>query len=203
MQSVSLCRAPVLALLVISALPSPAEAQNAPPPTPPILDPMGDMPICSRQPTIMLENVDDPDGDPVEYFLVVDDNPCFCTAQHQESGPVEEGATVTEWTLPRPLILDPEVGGSKTFYIQRWTNDGVEPSVVELSLFEVDPACLPGAPDDEEAEDTGDEEADRRGCGIAAPGSHAEPGALSCGALALLLAVLRRRRPHWPPRKGL
>ena len=202
---------------VVQGWPAFALAQNTPPPIPPIRYPDGSETVCTTQPTIILDNVDDADGDPVTYFLEVDFDPCFCSAEQVASGPLPEGALVTQWQVPRPLNIDEAAGGHTVFYIRRWASDGLQTSVEELSLFQIDPACVPGPQPDGDADtdadsdadadtDTdGDTDADVDGDGDADVPTHltygccsvlgrrgdATGGLLAAGLLALLLA--RRR----------
>jgi hypothetical protein len=96
--------------------------------------------VCTTQPTVTLENVDDAADDAVTYWLRLDVNPCFCSEELMQDR-LEEGHFVTQWTVPQPLNIEP-VGGHTTFYIERWAFDGTDQSPHELSLFEVDPNCL-------------------------------------------------------------
>src|SRR5687768_991228 len=110
--------------VALVALSSEAQAQNRPPPVPPLKYPDGTEPVRTRQPTIILDNVDDPDGDEIEYFIEVDSNPCFCSTGVQSSGPLSEGGLVTQWQVPRELAIpegqtDPE---SCSYFIRRWTS---------------------------------------------------------------------------------
>jgi len=161
--------------------------ENTPPPVPAIAYPDGEELVRILRPTIILENVDDPDGDPVEYFLQVDHDLCFCSPQMMESGAIAEGDLVTQWQLPADLELghgtDPNM-----FYVRRWTSDGLDSSEQTLSLFEVE---LDETPDDTDPID------DKAGCACRAAGAPtgASGSALPVlGAAALGLFVARRRR---------
>ena len=173
--------------------------RNNPPPVPPIVYPDGIENVRTNQPTIILSNVDDPDGDPVTYWVQVDSNPCFCSAENLESGPLVEGEFATQWRLPRPLLAqlgDPP----KTYYVQRWANDGLEDSTQELSLFNVEVTEDGGGDADADADADSDADADAdadtprksRGCG-AAPGAPSTGGWAAFAALAAALIVTRRR----------
>ncbi|MBI2895805.1 MAG: hypothetical protein HYY06_19770 [Deltaproteobacteria bacterium] len=204
----------------LAALPRLAEAQNEPPPAPPIVYPDGTELVRTAQPTIILENVDDPDGDVVTYFLEVDYDPCFCSPEHQVSGPLPEGDLVTQWQLPRAFNVNLCDGrGHTTFYILRWTRDGMADSDRELSLWNyeaVQPA--PGCDGDADADSDGDSDtdsdtdsdadadtdvdADDTGdelptvtygcCSVVGSGSGERPALLA--SAALVLALVRRRR---------
>lgn len=178
--------------------------ENQPPPVPPIAYPVGapDEIVATAQPTIILNNVDDPDGDPVTYWIQVDSNPCFCSAEVQQSPDtgIAEGGFATEWHLPQPLLV--EVGAEpKTYYINRWTNDGIEDSEHELSLFQVQVSEGGGDGDadtdaDADADGDGDGDGgggrDRGGCAVA-PGGTPAVSAFLLLALALVLRGRRRR----------
>jgi MYXO-CTERM domain-containing protein len=112
---------------------------NQPPPVPPIAYPIGatDEIVQTSRPTIILNNVDDPDGDAITYWIQVDSNPCFCSAEVQESGAIAEGEFATQWTVPRPLDVEPGASEAVTYYVQRWTDDGISQSEQTLSLFNV------------------------------------------------------------------
>jgi MYXO-CTERM domain-containing protein len=169
--------------------------ENEPPPIPPIAYPVGTPDeVRTAQPTIILNNVDDPDGDPVTYWLQVDSNPCFCSAEIQESGPIQEGDFATEWRLPSPLAVEVGAPESKTYYVNRWTNDGIEDSEQELSLFEVlvtegggDADADADADVDGDADGDTGEKRDRGGCTVA-------PGSTPATLALLALALLGRRR---------
>jgi len=196
----------VPAILAFSSI---ATAQNRPPPTPPLMYPDGTEAVHTAQPTIILESIDDPDGDPVNYFLEVDFNPCFCSAEHQASGPLPEGDLVTQWMLPRPLLAGLQEGRHCRFYIQRWASDGMVDSVREFTPFNVDePDGSCGERDGGAEVDTdgdADEDADldgdtdggvphyvTYGCSVAGGDGGAGPAALA--GLVLLLILVRRRR---------
>jgi len=148
--------------LALLAWPAVSAAQNTPPPTPPIQYPDGTNLVCTLQPTVILENVDDPDGDALTYFIEVDYDPCFCSAEAQASGAMPEGDFATEWQLPRPLSEHANGPDEMTvFYIRRWTEDGIDSSARELSLFEYDPACDPAHGEgDGDADSDADSDAD-------------------------------------------
>lgn len=173
--------------------------ENEPPPIPPIAYPTGIEDVRTAQPTIILNNVDDPDGDTLTYWLVVDSNPCFCSPELQESGGLPEGDFATEWRLPRPLDVEADV--SKTYYVQRWTNDGIEDSVSpELSLFNVVVGEDTGGDADSDGDGDSDADADgdddddtgRSGCACVTGGDAPAGGALL--GLAMVVGLLFRRR---------
>lgn len=161
--------------------------ENAPPPVPEIAYPDGSEKVRILRPTIILTNVDDPDGDPVEYFMQVDRDLCFCSPDMMESGPIAEGDLVTQWQLPNDLVLG--LGQNPNmFYVRRWTSDGLADSEQTLSLFEVE---LSDTPDDTDPVDEG------AGCACRAAGAPvggAGSGLPVLGAVALGLALARRRR---------
>jgi hypothetical protein len=163
--------------------------ENSPPPLPEIAFPSGDEPVRTNAPTVILENVDDPDGDPVEYFIEVDYDLCFCTPEKQASGALPEGDLVTQWSLT-PLNVDPAAvpAGHTDWYIRRWASDGLSTSDPPgLSLFsyqapEVEP------PDDEE-------ETDRSaGCACRTGGARALNGGWLLASPAIFGLILSRRR---------
>ena len=160
--------------------------ENAAPPVPNIAYPDGGEPVRTLRPNIILENVDDPDGDPVEYFIEVDRDLCFCSPDKMSSGALAEGDLVTQWQLPRELVL-PTDGSEPLFYVRRWASDGLDDSEQVLSLFEVDP----NAPQDD------DEKVDKAGCACRAAGAPtgADGSALVfVGGIGLALVLGRRRR---------
>src|SRR4030095_6825454 len=112
-----------VAILVAMLVPAGAAAQNDPPPVPPIQYPDGTELIHDPQPTIVLENVDDPDGDAVQYFVELDYNPCFCSPYVQRSGELPEGDLVTRWQPPRSLILTNQDVDQCDYFIRRWASD--------------------------------------------------------------------------------
>ena len=181
-------------------------SENTAPPVPPIKYPDGTEDVHTPQPTIILDNVDDLDGDPVTYFIEADNNPCFCSAEHQSTADTHpdglpEGQLVTQWALPRPFNVDPAAGGHTTFYVRRWSSDGLDISAQELSLFEYSP---PGEGGDGDADadadgdsDIGDDDDTTRetGCACRTAGSGADDRAGLLAGLALVgLVVARRRR---------
>jgi len=178
--------------------------ENEPPPIPPIAYPVGTPDeVRTSRPTIILNNVDDPDGDPVTYWLEVDSNPCFCSAEVQRSGAIAEGDFATEWQLPRPLLVEAGADESTTYYVNRWTNDGIEDSEHELSLFEVlvpaggdgdaDSDADADADSDGDGDGDGDGGRDRGGCACSLPPGPASPVLTLFIPLGLALLVFRRR----------
>lgn len=163
--------------------------ENLPPPVPVIAYPAADSTEKVRvlRPSIILENVDDPDGDPVQYFIQVDSNPCFCSPALMESGALDEGDLVTQWQLPSDLVLG-DGTTPDTFYIRRWTSDGLEESDQELSLFNVEIGAEPD-PDEETDEAAG------CACRTAgAPSGARDSAGATLGAILVGLFVARRRR---------
>ena len=162
--------------------------ENSPPPVPDIQYPDGSETVRTLQPTILLGNVDDPDGDPVEYYIEVDRDLCFCSADAMRSGPLAEGDLVTQWRLPSELVLGQGTEPNK-FYLQRWASDGLDESDKTPSMFEVELEA--DVPDD-------DEEADRgAGCACRAAGAPlggSGPLLPTLAVLALGLVLSRRRR---------
>src|SRR5262245_60555710 len=128
-----------LGIVVLLLVPAGAAGQNQPPPVPPLQYPDGTETIHDPQPTIILENVDDPDGDAVQYFIEVDYNACFCSPQWQRSGALPEGDLVTQWQPPHPLPLPFPDLDRCDYFIRRWASDGELESARELSLFELSP----------------------------------------------------------------
>ncbi|MBI2892937.1 MAG: hypothetical protein HYY06_05245 [Deltaproteobacteria bacterium] len=163
--------------------------ENSPPPLPEIAFPTGDEAVRTTSPTVILENVDDPDGDPVQYFIEVDYDLCFCTPEKQASGALPEGDLVTQWSL-LPLNVDPAAvpAGHTDWYIRRWASDGLSSSDPPgLSLFSYQ------APDVEQPDD--DEEArDKAGCACRTGGAHGPNGAWLLAGVAIFGAILSRRR---------
>ncbi|MBI2897566.1 MAG: hypothetical protein HYY06_28670 [Deltaproteobacteria bacterium] len=174
---------------------------NNPPPTPPIKYPDGLEPVRTPQPTIILENVDDPDDDAVQYFLEVDYNPCFCSPEFQSSGPLPEGNLVTQWQLPRPFNVDVNAGGNTTFYVRRWASDGLADSTPELSLWTYEAGGGDGDSDvdaDGDADGDGDDGRDKAGCLCGTGGRSGDlSGSVATLLFFVLVAVLRLR-----PRAG-
>lgn len=181
--------------------------QNTPPPTPPIQYPDGTEGVRTARPTIILGNVDDPDDDVLSYFVETDYDPCFCSAEWMESLALPEGELVTQWQQPRPFNVDPQAGGHTTFYVRRWTNDGIEDSPKELSLWEYTGTGDGDADTDADSDTDGDTDVDvdadtdvdadgdgsrdRGGCSVARPPA---AGWLSLLVVGSIGALLRRRR---------
>lgn len=175
----------VLFVAALLVTPSAALAQNTAPPIPGLISPDGTSPVCTWQPTIVLENVDDPDGDALSYFVQVDSDPCFCTPRSQSSGPLDQGDTETSWLVPRPF--GDESSDPLTVYVGRRTDDGTESSEFEVSQFDVDPACADLGPTDEDDPDAG-------GCAMTPSGQpDARPMLATLAFVALVTS--RRRRP--------
>jgi hypothetical protein len=179
-------------------------SRNTAPPVPPIKYPDGTEPVRTAQPTIILDNVDDADGDAVQYFVQVDSNPCFCSAELQESGAMNEGQLVTQYALPRPFNVDISAGGHTTFYVQRWSYDGLDESAKELSLFEYEPPVDGGDGDadadadvdaDVDADDDDTTEKPRSECACRTPGlgTRTDVSGFVLGGLLLGLMAIRRR----------
>jgi MYXO-CTERM domain-containing protein len=164
---------------------------NQPPPTPPLLYPDGTESIAVVQPTVILENVDDPEGDPVQYFIDVDTDSTFTTADRQSSGALDEGAVATEW--PLPLALEVPEGGSRTFYIRRWASDGQTDSEQVTSLFVVD---LGGGGGDGDGDGDGDGGStdDETGAGCACRAARTSDASTAWLGLTLVALVAGRRR---------
>jgi MYXO-CTERM domain-containing protein len=161
--------------------------ENVLPPWPPLAYPTGDEMVRILRPSIILENVDDPDGDALEYFIQVDRDICFCSPDLMESGPLAEGELVTQWQLPTEL--DPEAGLTPgLFYVRRWTFDGLDTSEKKDSLFQVDLSAEP------EPEPPNDDSDDGCGCRVAGAPSTPASSALPLVGTALFLVVARRRR---------
>jgi MYXO-CTERM domain-containing protein len=171
---------------------------NQPPPTPPIRYPDGTEPVEVVQPTIVLGNVQDPEGDAVTYFIQVDADPCFCTPDLQSSGGLPEGAPATQWPLPQALNVDVSAGGHTEFYIRRWASDGQAESDKETSLFHFGPRDGGDGGGDADGDSDGDGDAggggdDGAGCACRTAGAGGEGAVLPAG-LALLVLARRRRR---------
>jgi MYXO-CTERM domain-containing protein len=137
--------------------------ENIPPPAPGLAYPAPESldPVLNRQPTLVMSNVEDPDGDVLSYFIEVDANQCFCSPEVLRSGPLEQGDLATQWHLSDPLIVEP--GVEKTYYVRRWTSDGISESDRVLSLFKVIWAGPGGGDGDADADSDADSDADADG----------------------------------------
>jgi hypothetical protein len=175
----ALPRIGAIALVLVPAI---ASAQNDPPPVPVLVYPDGDDPVGDRQPTIILDNAVDPNGDTLTYFIEVDSSPCFCTAGLQSSGPLAEGGLLTQWKLPRPLPMPEEADRPCEYLVRRWVDDGELQSAMEVSSFELDRCGAGGAHEEGDAARHG-------GCATA-PTSAPH---ISLLLLALVPALTRRR----------
>jgi len=170
---------------------------NQPPPVPRVHYPDGTTPVTVAQPTILLENVTDPDGDPVQVFVEVDADPCFCSSLHQASDALEPGELAIRWTLPRPL--DPVAAGTNRFYLRRWANDGLSDSEKQLSLFDLELSAEPGAdggPEGIDADGGPDDGSDgaAASCACRTGGAGGAEAGWALLLLPIAAAVRRRRR---------
>ena len=94
--------------------------------------------------TLVAQNANDPDGDPLSYFFRLSRTSAFEPPDLIGSGEVAEGETVTMWTTPEPL--EPGV-----WYWQVWVSDGIVETAPRYSSLVVGTGEIPdgGLPRDD------------------------------------------------------
>lgn len=178
-------------------------SNNRPPEPPTPFAPIDRMLTTLIQPTLVVDNGSDLDGDALSYFFVLDRVSTFDSPARIESPEVREMVTQTSWRVP--VALEDGV-----WYWQVWAYDGVAESTRRNASFVVDADATPdagmGGSDAGPRPDSGfviggDPMPRRRssGCCAVAPGAGPSPtngAGAALVALGLLAAwhVRRRRR---------
>lgn len=170
---------------------------NRAPESPTLLYPAAGLVIATPAPRLVVTSVSDPDLDTLTYFFEIADEETFAAPLHA-SGPVEQTAGYTAWTVPTAL-------SPGRYYWRAWVSDGTvqtEPRSTNYLLVR-DPALVDaggpveadgGMPMVEVDAGTPVVTPTSSGCAVAIPSTGGSPAGLALFGLAALALVLRRRR---------